>query len=1519
MNVTYLINGYKLLLKAAACLLIQLIFSLNSFSQGPNPKVGLQVGGNKNPNALCENDTIQLINLTKDSAKTIVYYVFNYNFKKDAAYPNYTDTFKGKDTAYHIYKFHDSVALKNCKKNSVKIYVSLTAHDKYGDDYEIITNITLFFRPRARFSGNSPVCVGKEVTFSNYSCPKDSVKFLWEIDGKTYSTYDIKYTFNKAGRYKVKLTVTSGKPCNYSDSAIQYIDVYDYPKPDFKFQTLRKNGVICFGKDTLMIINTSKTYTSIRWQIEKYDTNSFKLVKGSHLGSDTVYFVPKKTMTFWAKLTAYNGVCQDTARRKYFKVIVSPEMKLSTYPRCISGTSITLGKYLDTSKGVPDAFRWKLKGPNYSDSFTTLYPSQISGLKYGKYYVEIQSNGVCDSFVNRDSFFIAPPLTKPSLITFCDSKDTVFLLKKAFKSFPTGFGAKWSGSSLLKDSTFNPFKKSTGTYKFYLTDTFSNCIKDTVTIKVIPASPVYFKDSIICILKDSFLLHPSYKGLFVGKGVRKNYFIPSLADTGSHRIIYYSDTSVKCPFQDTSYITVTANIKAAFTVKTPNCLDSIYHLVNTTTAPTYRWTFSDKTTPASGKTYDKKFSSAGKFTIQLTVGKKGGCLDSITKDVIVYTKPQLKSQYTIDSSKCDSVLLNFKITTPDSAQKYDWIIGSKTYSGVSITLKQPRNVSSYYLKYKVTGKNLCGSISDSGLIRIPPKFNAGIKINGQSKSCTPFTTSFTNTTYGQVDSFRVTYGNGQTTKNSLSGMTYSNSGTKDTIFKILIKAYSKSCGLSKDSTFITVAPNLIKPTFSVNSPGCINTNLNYNNTSSDSVVSWDFGDAGTSTQQNPQHKYTKIGNYKISVIFKAKYNCTATSSKMIAIYDKPLLTKKYTIDSSKCDSVSLRFYITNPDTAQAYVWNIGSTTLNGDTVNLTLPKNSKNSYITKYKVTGKNLCGTISDSGLIRIPPKFNAGIKINGQTKSCTPFTTSFTNTTYGQVDSFRVFYGNGQTTKNSLNGMTYSNAGTKDTIYKILIKAYSKTCGLSKDSTYITVAPNLINSSFNVKTPGCLDSVFYFTNSSKDSIVSWNFGDGKYSTAQNTSHKYSNVGYYAIKVAFKASFGCKDTGNKNIRVIVKPKIGLKYSIDSSHCDTNYLILNVLNYDAVNSYTWNVGSKWSSNKISDTVKIPQQFINFQIPIKLSSKNICGTDAVKDSAFIAIGFKADIVINGLTKSCSPFTPTFDNHTTGRVTSYKVYYGNGDSSVNSIKKITYYNSTDSTISYRVILKAFNPNCGYRSDTTYIFLRPNKVKPIGQYSNAVFCDKEVVTFINKSSPEAKVELQWGDGIVAYNLKYNDTIKHIYSKPGSYTTTLIAESCGVDTSKKYGIIIDKIPSVNFTTIPISLCAGQPIVFAKTSDSSYTDRWKINGTDTANKLDSFTKVFNKPGIYKIELLVNSMLNNCPNFISKDLKIEPEPILNFNLDYLFGCVPLQLCGHAKGNFQFLNIDWGNGKGGSKLDNGKRI
>jgi gliding motility-associated-like protein len=496
----------------------------------------------------------------------------------------------------------------------------------------------------------------------------------------------------------------------------------------------------------------------------------------------------------------------------------------------------------------------------------------------------------------------------------------------------------------------------------------------------------------------------------------------------------------------------------------------------------------------------------------------------------------------------------------------------------------------------------------------------------------------------------------------------------------------------------------------------------------------------------------------------------------------------------------------------------------------------------------------------------------------------------------------------------MTYSNSGTADTSFKILIKAYSKSCGLSKDSTFITVAPNLINSIFNVKTPGCLDSLFYFTNSSKDSIVSWNFGDGKYSTAQNTTHRYAKVGYYTVKVAFKASFGCKDTGTKNIRVIVKPKIGLKYSIDSSLCNTNYLILNVLNYDAVNSYTWNVGSKWSSNKISDTVKIPQQFINFQIPIKLSSRNICGTDTLIDSAFIAIGFKADIVINGLTKGCSPFTPSFDNHSTGRVSSYKVYYGNGDSSINSIKKVTYYNSTDSTISYRVILKAYNPICGYRSDTTYVFLRPNKVKPIGQYSNAVFCDKEAVTFINKSSPEAMVELQWGDGITAFNLKYNDTIKHVYSKPGSYTTTLIAESCGVDTSKKYGIIIDKIPEVDFITIPKSLCAGQPILFTKISDSSFTNRWRVNGSDTANKLDSFTKIFNKPGIYKIELMVYSMLNNCPNSLTKDIKIEPEPTLNFSLDYLFGCVPLKLCGHAKGNFEFLNIDWGNGMGGSKLD-----
>src|SRR5688572_430304 len=61
-------------------------------AQGPNPQTGMRVTGLINLSGSCERDTLRMENLTKDSAKTVKFYVHSYNYFNNPLYPNYKDT-----------------------------------------------------------------------------------------------------------------------------------------------------------------------------------------------------------------------------------------------------------------------------------------------------------------------------------------------------------------------------------------------------------------------------------------------------------------------------------------------------------------------------------------------------------------------------------------------------------------------------------------------------------------------------------------------------------------------------------------------------------------------------------------------------------------------------------------------------------------------------------------------------------------------------------------------------------------------------------------------------------------------------------------------------------------------------------------------------------------------------------------------------------------------------------------------------------------------------------------------------------------------------------------------------------------------------------------------------------------------------------------------------------------------------------------------------------------------------------
>lgn len=1737
-------------------LIICFVFcGLDAFAQGPNPQVGMRVGGSKNPNQLCEGDTLWLTNLTQDSSRTVSYYIFNWNWKDEVFYPKYRDTLYNKDSIYHIYRFHDTIVYKNCKERSKKLYVSLTAVDTFQDEFEIVSNIVMYLEPRSSFSGPPNACLGDDVTFTSSSCPIDtSIDFYWEIEGKSYFTANVTHKFTTPGRHKIKLTQTSGNPCPKADSTISYIDIYEYPIPDMLIQTLRKNNTFCFGKDTLKLINQSTRYTSIVWNVAPADSMSLKWIAPTHSSSDTARILPLQLGRYSVQLTAFNYVCRDTTKTTFFDVIVSPEVKIKKMPVCMADTGIVLSKYLDTSNGLPDAYFWKLTGPGTLDSGNAI-PNTARTLNYGKHYFQFHSNGICDTFHWIDSFFVMPSIHKlRDSLSLCNGSDTLISLNSFFSSLPSSFGTRWMPDSLITGTSFNPFGKSPGKYRIFLSDSNSSCFKDSLTFFLLAPDPQHFPDTLVCIQTDTFVLIHKDPGLFSGPGLWGSKFIPIAAGAGLKNIIFYTDSTVLCPYTDTfqievsdtfdasffyspvlcagkasvfinrsgtrtqfwdfgdntfssdslavktysspgtyqvlltagkfpgcvdtvsrwiqvidtpslsfgitvdsstcdsffvhaflnqhdsalryawtingdslfsdsihagfkklsteSYLILSAfsmndcetkkdsvlirippvfntalslsgptkkctpfeasfgyniyghydsfqvdygngihtfdtlidvtffnpvtadtqylvkitswsskcgistdsillvvapnNIHPSFTINTPGCKNGDFNFVNTSTDSIEIWQFGDgKSSTLQNPVH--QYTTIGNYFAQAIYKAPFGCTDTLLKHVVVYENPTLKPIYALDTSGCDTAAIALRIQQPDSAQAYVWETGLGSFNGDTLFQMVPRlEKSDSFWSFKVIGTNICGSAADSAVLRIPPKFHAKINLKGPSKFCTPYTASFAYGIYGLRDSFHVDYGNGQTAINALPDVTFYNSGNTDTTYIVRITAWSAQCGISTDSVQVVVAPNLIQPAFTVNNPGCRNSDFNFVNTSTDSVETWFFGDGKSSVLQNPVHQYTGIGEFDALAVFTAPFGCKDSLTRKIIVYEGPKLTDAVQLDTSACDTALVILRIVQPDTAQNYIWVASGDTLIGDTALFKIARNQKYDSLWKYKVQGTNICGTVSDSAVIRIPPKFHARLGIVGPSKSCTPFTAAFQYEIYGLNDSFHIDYGNGQTSVNSLQKATYYNSSTTDSQYVVRITAFNGLCGIAQDSVIVTVAPNNIQPSFNTPYPGCINGNTAMVNTSSDSVKTWYFGTGDSSLMQSPNYVYKKTGLYTITAVYKAPWSCTDTLRKPIRIIEPPHTGHTYLLDSNFCDSVLIYVEVNQPDTLNQYLWNAGGGYTSNQWKDTFVILKKFLPYFQPMGFGVSNVCGSAAFNDSFYISTKFSAHVVINGLNNGCSPFVPTLDNLSTGKVRYFRVDYGNGDTSINRIKPVLFYNTTPYAISYPVVLTAYNEYCDSLRDTTLVWVNPVSVKPYAEYAKSTYCRNETVTFINNSSPEADVRIFWGDGNVTSNIRFGDTLKHVYPNPGTYNVTVEARSCGKDTSVDYPITIEDYPSPDFKIEPGTICSHEWVKISNTSANKVL-LWRIQGKDTAMRQDSLYARFSGIGNQSIELVATSASGVCRDSVKRWYQVHEPGQITWTADTLVNCVPHRVCVNVGGNVSNYLIRWGDG------------
>lgn len=377
------------------------------------------------------------------------------------------------------------------------------------------------------------------------------------------------------------------------------------------------------------------------------------------------------------------------------------------------------------------------------------------------------------------------------------------------------------------------------------------------------------------------------------------------------------------------------------------CSDTVINFIPnvTGTAPfSYNWSFGDGNS-SSDSNASHSYESLGCgnqiFNATLTVTDANGCVNSITRPITVRQKPILNfrdvdspfdpfnncGNNTTDPSYTINVGVD-NVSTCISSYNVDWGDGSAVETGVTFpTTHTYTQLGSFNMEITGIGTNCDNTVTY--LIKNSSNPTGSIVNPGNTVNlCTPvdpieFAIGSWATNPPDTNYF-VDYGDGTIetyTQNQLESSPYFNSAdpinSQDfpiphtytetscpNSYTVFLSIFT-SCG----QTNLTAGPIIIlrKPEVAFEDPpnSCVNTPVAFKNTSLDGYSNncsindgyfWDFGDGITSTDRNPTHTFTTIGNFTVSLYAENSCGVTDTVTKTICI--EPELVADFTLDDN---------------------------------------------------------------------------------------------------------------------------------------------------------------------------------------------------------------------------------------------------------------------------------------------------------------------------------------------------------------------------------------------------------------------------------------------------------------------------------------------------------------------------------------------------------------------------------------------------------------------------------------------
>ncbi len=907
-------------------------------------------------------------------------------------------------------------------------------------------------------------------------------------------------------------------------------------------------------------------------------------------------------------------------------------------------------------------------------------------------------------------------------------------------------------------------------------------------------------------------------------------------------------------------------------------------------ATSWRWDFGDGTT-STAKNPSHTYTGSGTFSVSLTATNSVGCATTTTlPDYIQIGLPVLTISPSGDSG-CIPYKVSFtaSLSPAETITNYQWDFGD----GATSTLANPSHTYTQQGTYTVAlrAKSALGCLVDANVsfrVGTPPvvDFTAS-----PLQSCPMEPVQFTNlsTPKGPGVTYLWVFPQDNSTSTEANPVhRFFQPGLHD----IHLIVNNNGCiGQLTKSQYIKIEPP--KAEFTT-TPDCDDfyhrkfTDHSY--FGPDPVLKkqwlWKFGEGGaTSTQQNPDFRYTTTGKKTVTLIVDDGVCKSETSMDIYIIDEKPVLLPDTT---QICVGKPLHVGIgpVNPANIRYYLWDWGDGTileLAGTDIDpakgLSHTYQQSGTYVIQLTLGDSNRCKRIATPVTIAVHGAMT-NFTVTGLPCKNAPltFTDKSTIDAGNKIVNWRWNFGDGSPEKSSTTPpQPTTHQYTDFNSYIVTLTTIDQYGCQTK--TQQTINLELVKADFSVQSGiACKNSPITFTSTSTGNIANyaWDFGDHTTGTDANPVKTYSAPGTYTVTLKVTTRVGCTDQISKpNILQVPNPVADFSFPPVNELCPPVKVLFTNKSADFTSSL-WDFGDNSTSTQNNPGTHIYVRAKTYNVTLTVFSDGNCSSSKTlpltvegPDGSFTATP------VNG----CVPL-PVKMAATANKTVAYQWDFDDGIVQTTTAPAAPPHTYTRPGIYTPRVSLVDNRGCAVKADGNFRIVA-DKMTADFTIDNTAACGGGKVLFKNTSTSVTNDLLhlpytsKWTYSDGSTSAGQDGTFS--YPGPGTYQVTLdMTSSYGCKDSKTSPVLVPTQPQPSISPIPELCVAGKVQLRGADSRNIPGTLWKWQlGNGMAFDVPAPPEIdINTVGTIPVTLTISNADGSCPVGASANIIVHPAPNL---------------------------------------------